>query len=516
MYDPSNMIRYNLMHNLVGSLRTDNPILDGLISVLLTGLISWIFLNISDISYFFRKITSHFWCFRRGYVRNIKAYADYDAAHGEWDEDTVLTDCANLPLINAVFYWLHRNNLKLDNNDVQLMISDSNLEKHTENDYERYCNRNVVSIPEEGIRCRISDKLGIDYTTNNIRNKKSRSKEISLSLYSSDKSYIDEFIQECWKIYVEECHRKKDEKKYFYTIDNFTSRHMINCTQYDLCNAKQLHEVFIPEINEIRDLIDHFKQHTGPFSTSFMPYKLGWIFHGLPGCGKTSLIKAMANYTGRHIINVSFANIQTNAELFKLFYSPTIVVDRQNLKYKISDVIYVIDDIDAVGDTIRERIMMEKTQEKDDSSSDSDSDTSNKYQVRGRKIKPKIKTKKKQSDSLNLQGILSVFDGTLDSPGRMVIITTNHIDRIDQALKRPGRVNQIIEFKKMTRSCTKEYIEACFGISLTAEQVARIPDMKLTPAKIEEYAIEEYGNADALIDKINDEASDLQLVELED
>ena len=43
-----------------------------------------------------------------------------------------------------------------------------------------------------------------------------------------------------------------------------------------------------------------------------------------------------------------------------------------------------------------------------------------------------------------------VFDGLLEMPGRIIIITTNHPEKIDKALLRPGRIDRKIEFKKCT------------------------------------------------------------------
>lgn len=45
-------------------------------------------------------------------------------------------------------------------------------------------------------------------------------------------------------------------------------------------------------------------------------------------------------------------------------------------------------------------------------------------------------------DELNLAGVLNVLDGVVDSPGRIVIMTSNHPEKLDPALIRPGRINK--------------------------------------------------------------------------
>jgi hypothetical protein len=59
------------------------------------------------------------------------------------------------------------------------------------------------------------------------------------------------------------------------------------------------------------------------------------------------------------------------------------------------------------------------------------------------------KTKKseddKKSDKLNLSGLLNVLDGIVDTPGRLLIMTSNHPEKLDDALTRPGRIDKVIQ-----------------------------------------------------------------------
>lgn len=53
---------------------------------------------------------------------------------------------------------------------------------------------------------------------------------------------------------------------------------------------------------------------------------MGFLFHGDPGCGKTSATKAIANVGRRHIINVQLSEIKTKAQLQHLFFNEEIHV----------------------------------------------------------------------------------------------------------------------------------------------------------------------------------------------
>jgi hypothetical protein len=114
---------------------------------------------------------------------------------------------------------------------------------------------------------------------------------------------------------------------------------------------------------------------------------------------------------------------------------------------------------------------------------------------------------KPKKDGLNLSGLLNVLDGVVDTPGRIVIMTTNHPELLDPALIRPGRIDKKIMLGYMNWADMVEMVELYFQTILDDEHADRLrriaSALSLTPAELEQLAAE------------NEDVEDL-LVQLED
>lgn len=109
---------------------------------------------------------------------------------------------------------------------------------------------------------------------------------------------------------------------------------------------------------------------------------------------------------------------------------------------------------------------------------------------------------RKGLDELNLQGLLNVLDGVVDSPGRIVIMTTNHPEQLDPALIRPGRIDKKLYLGYMGALDMIKMLEHYFQVELSNDQRSRveaivsgIPSdshsrLNLTPAQVEQLMAE--------------------------
>lgn len=107
-----------------------------------------------------------------------------------------------------------------------------------------------------------------------------------------------------------------------------------------------------------------------------------------------------------------------------------------------------------------------------------------------------------KKDALNLTGLLNVLDGVVDTPGRMLIMTTNHPEMLDPALIRPGRIDKKVLLGYMQAPDIIQMLEHYFQGELSNKQRIRVneaihgnpaahrPALNLTPAQVEQLAAE--------------------------
>ena len=98
-------------------------------------------------------------------------------------------------------------------------------------------------------------------------------------------------------------------------------------------------------------------------------------------------------------------------------------------------------------------------------------------------------TLKTKDDALNLSCFLNTLDGIIELHGIMVIMTSNHPEKIDSAVLREGRFDFKHEFKKASQSIVKEMLQHNFQLT-GAEMdkyvnIYNIKDYVLSPAKIQ-------------------------------
>ena len=240
-----------------------------------------------------------------------------------------------------------------------------------------------------------------------------------------------------------------------------------------------------------------------------LPETLGLLFYGEPGTGKTSAIKAVANYLSMHLIIVPMSVIKTKRQLEELFFDTS-----KEIRYPNDKRIYVFEEIDCNGweniSTDRKNIgAIGPTS----SLSAGEAAIANTVELLTDSIKSGIgigigigadakKKKEELDDKLTLGAILEVIDGLVETPGRVIIFTTNHKDSIDPALLRPGRIDMQIEFRKLRRSHIQQIFQKWYGYPICHKSLQNIPDYKFTQAEVSQLLFKYQKNSNAFLEEV--------------
>jgi hypothetical protein len=127
-------------------------------------------------------------------------------------------------------------------------------------------------------------------------------------------------------------------------------------------------------------------------------------------------------------------------------------------KYKISDLCFIFEDIDANKSKVLKRRV-----EKYDTATNIHAKLSNE-DVKDAFMTQLIGHIKEEPDELSLDCILNVLDGVAELNGAMLFFTTNHIEELDPAFLRPGRMDYKIEFCKASFTIIREMLSHYYGI----------------------------------------------------
>lgn len=229
---------------------------------------------------------------------------------------------------------------------------------------------------------------------------------ITVSFLTRDRNLVERFMQDC---------RPEEHKNAIYV-----SMYAAGGFSGGLRRRKRgLDTVFVDAAIKDR-LVRRLNWFLGAeewHSTRGVPWKLGMILHGPPGTGKTSLIHALASEFGFDI-----KYIKSLHGLGAAFLSGT----RNDL--------FVIEDIDTIASGLRRDAAGDKGAADD----------------RGFSGAP-------------LHEILNAMDGMQTPDGLKFIVTTNHIDRLDPAIIRPGRIDDVIEIGPLSHESARRMFRAFYG-----------------------------------------------------
>jgi len=224
----------------------------------------------------------------------------------------------------------------------------------------------------------------------------------------------------------------------------------IICTNDDFGNWSKIHSQKQRNLNTIvlkndmqyelvKDIEQFFKKESW-YNKIGIPYRRGYLLHGVPGTGKTSLIKAIS---GRFNLPIYILNI--SSDMTEGYFQKAITGIPEKS-------IILIEDIDAV------------------------------FEKRNKSVK---------EQKVSFKTMINAIDGIISPYGTLLFMTTNHKDKLDPALIRPGRIDREYHIGKIDKKQTIELFKLFYPSSNGhAKRFARhITSNKYTPAELQKYFI---------------------------
>lgn len=248
-----------------------------------------------------------------------------------------------------------------------------------------------------------------------------------------------------------------------------SSSHWINGWELALTKKARPKDSVILDVDDMEVLLDdarRFLNSSAWYIEKGIPYRRGYMLYGPPGCGKTSFAQVLAGELKLDIcmLNLTHAGLNDNdlCELLRDAPSNSVIV------LEDIDAVFVERDATGVGSGGR----------------------------RGRK----------GDSAVSFSGLLNAIDGVASQEGKIFFMTTNHIEKLDAALIRPGRCDVKFEVKHASKQqMEKMFLRFYPGETvLASEFAAKLPANELSMASLQGHFLNDRLSPQEAVEKTSD------------
>jgi ATP-dependent 26S proteasome regulatory subunit len=323
----------------------------------------------------------------------------------------------------------------------------------------------------------------------------------TLTVFSNQIALIElqKWVDEKVKEYKDYLKQSSNEKQLFITVKTPTgtvkdrkkegrngNEMIVDSAEWE--SSITFQNSYFQNMEEIMKKIDFFLKNKEWYLQKGIPYNLGILLHGEPGCGKTRFIKQLMNYTGRHGIDVKLNDGMDFSDLqhiiFKEELNDTHIIPQAQR-------ILIFEDIDALGEVVKDRDLKNTaaaatTNNNNNTATESD-DSSSEFKMISSFLKMSSSSSSTSSTTTknnNLSYLLNMLDGIHECSGRILIMTTNKLEVLDKALIRPGRIDIKINFKKCSCYDIKRMIATFWQVDVAEKTLKPELNEKYTCAEV--------------------------------
>ncbi|KAG2261299.1 hypothetical protein Bca52824_068378 [Brassica carinata] len=219
---------------------------------------------------------------------------------------------------------------------------------------------------------------------------------------------------------------------------------------------------------EIKNDLVKFSKSKDYYKKIGKAWKRGYLLFGPPGTGKSTMIAAMANFLEYDVYDLELTTVMDNTQLRSLLIETS------------TKSIIVIEDIDCSLNLTGQR---KKKEEEEEEGGDEKKAVEKKMKDEGEKKESKV----------TLSGLLNFIDGLWSACGgeRIIVFTTNFVDKLDPALIRKGRMDKHIEMSycgfEAFKVLAKNYLDVEENeLFDEIKRLLEVEEIKMTPADVGE------------------------------
>lgn len=320
---------------------------------------------------------------------------------------------------------------------------------------------------------------------------------VKIYSYKFNASYLANYINNITVDYLTSIKTNRYNKKFIYTLEKTTRSEddsKYSCwSETNFVSCKNFSNMFFDGKSDLIKKIDFFINNRNWYESKGIPWTCGIGLYGEPGTGKTSFIKALGNYTGYHLVFLSLKLIKTKQQLYHFFFEDTYNNNNEKKSITFDKKITIIEDIDCIGDIVLKR--SEKFNKKKNIHNYLNGKDADDLVKLGDIVKSVVDLNNPESlkistmgptteEPITLDDLLNIWDGVRETPGRILIITSNHYDELDPALIRPGRIDINHEFKNASHAVIREMYNHLFNNEIRDEKLKQIKEFFYSPADI--------------------------------
>jgi len=343
----------------------------------------------------------------------------------------------------------------------------------------------------------LSDKIEVKYEINKKETEDDKSKKslqtsiTTIFLRSTSLSLVElnKFIDDITEKFIKDIDLKSIENQYYFEFESIDEDGYCRFSETIFSSKKSFNSIFFEKKKEFLEKYQFFFNNKEWYDNLEISWHFGLLLYGSPGCGKTSIIKAMATQNKDHIISIPLSRVKTSKDLSKIFHTKKI----NRHKIPMEKRIYLFEDIDAMNFSLIRNKNNKENVEVLSLASDGNK-LESKIDIQNDSLAKLIKQESNkitnlttviEEDPVTLSHFLNLIDGLLEMPGRRIIFTTNHRQNLDPALIREGRIDIEIETTHASKETINNMYKWFYKLdSLSNDIIDKLPENKLTPAKI--------------------------------